>query len=411
MWFNHPWDITTFYNMFANLSQGVSPYAEFEFLSRLSLTSTNHWALFYEGFAYPPGLLYLYYVPAQVLSFLAGPLTPHWLLPAMPYVIPPVEVVNPLFQTLFKTPIFMADIGIGVMLGKLVGRRAMILYLFNPLVVVVSASWTFEALPLFCIVAAYFMLKRRQPVVAGLALGAGTVLKLYPAVLAPVIAIEYLRNRQYKELRAFLLSFVTVVVVGIVPYWGGVQDALRFHAMRKGGGLSLHKLIDVYESLTSGPVLWIQAVLSPGVGAITLIAGLTWFYLWVWRKQPPILNAFIVGIAALLLSSKLVNEQFVVWLIPFLILGIAVSGTTKTTRLYWYTTLLPLAYAAINVPLTGFFYPLGHWRVVAFDVLSRPSELMIGSTAHALLLSAIAVIFVITAAQIVKHYGSSWESR
>jgi len=405
MWFNHPWDITTFYNMFVNLSQGVSPYVEFDALSRLSLTSTNHWVLHYEYFAYPPGLIYLYYVPAQVWGYLTGPVTAHWLLPGLPYVIPPTEVLNPVFQTLFKMPIFMADVGIGVLVGKLGGRRAMLAYLFNPLVILVSASWTFEAIPLLCVVAAYFLVVRGRPALAGLALGFGTVLKIYPVVLVPLIALEYLRRRHSRKLWQFMLSFVSIVTVAIAPWWEGVGNILQFHALRRGGGLTLHQIVYLYETLTTEPVLWLQAVLSPGVGAITLIVGLSLSYLWVLHHQPPLLNAFIVVIAVFFLGSKLVNEQFTMWLIPFLILGAVVSEARERRRFYWLVTSVPLIFAAVNVPVTGFLYPLGHWGMIAFESLSMPSEAVIGTTAHAMALTAIAMVFVFTLALIVRHYG------
>jgi hypothetical protein len=202
-----------------------------------------------------------------------------------------------------------------------------------------------------------------------------------------------------------MLSFVLMVTVAIAPWWEGVGNVLQFHALRRGGGLTLHQIAYLYETLTTEPVLWIQAVLSPGVGAITLILGLSLSYLWMLRKQPSMLNAFIVVISVFFLGSKLVNEQFVVWLIPFLILGAVVAKSRERRRFYWLVTAVPVIFAAVNVPVTGFLYPLGHWGMVAFESLSMPSEAMIGTTAHAMALSAIAMVFVFTLILIVRHYG------
>jgi hypothetical protein len=394
MWFSHPWDITTFYNLFSNLAADVNPYDELARLSRIFYTSVSNWVPSYEYYAYPPGLIYLYYIPAKAWSALVGSIAPHWLLPSGGYVIPPSEVLNPVFLVLFKAPILIADVAIGWLVARSAGFRLALAYLFNPLVILISATWSFDALAVLCVVAAYLLARKDRMGLAGVALGIGGVLKIFPLVLLPALLLWLLkRGRRGSAMKAGL-ACVAVTIVAVIPMWDGVLQVMQFHGARKGGGLTVHQLLYLYDTAAGGPSLWLQVGLSPAVGYVTLVTALSLAYVWIWRSDPPLIDLFVVTVGAFLLGSKLVNEQFGIWLLPLLLISLSLRYSARRWKLYWLISMVPLVFALVNVPFSGFLYPFGHWGLIPFDGLASMSGAVIGSLVHAMILSGLAVTYL-----------------
>jgi hypothetical protein len=210
-----------------------------------------------------------------------------------------------------------------------------------------------------------------------------------------------------------LSTYVLVVLVTVLPFWNGVMESLRFHSERTGGGLTLHQLIYLHDTLVDAPSLWLQVGLSPAVGSVTLAAALILSYWWIWRARPHLLPAFIVVLSAFLLGSKLVNEQFAVWLVPFLLLVIAADDSKRHRWSYTALTLLPLVFMTLRVPLTDFLHPLVRLGVLPVYLPRTAVQTMFGTSWHATVLSVLAVGFVVLLLAIVLSQtrgGKRWAS-
>jgi hypothetical protein len=400
--FNHIWDITTFHNLFVNLATGTNPYDEFVRKTYETRASVKGWSRWYAYYAYPPGLIYLYSPLADLWAALVGHVPATKYLPVGRISYPPRGVVNPWFLVLFKTPIFLADIGIGLLLARMAGQRAMKLYLFNPLVILVSAMWMFDAIPLFFLLAGVYLVNHDHPIGAGVSIGLGTIFKFFPVFVAPAIALYYLRDRDWSFL-SFGTSLLATIAIFVAPYAGDVMATLDYHGSRVGGGLTLHTFIHLYSTVTTDSVLWLQTSLSPTVGSITLIGGLAFVYVWAYNRNLTLYSTVAVTLAGFMLSTKLVNEQYGMWLVPFLILVGLEHGFSPIRRLaYKASYALPIGYAIVNVPILIFFYPLGFHLQESLSLLTRieyPEQL------RAAWLSLVAVCFVITMLGVARTFA------
>lgn len=399
MAFNHVWDITTFYNMFVNLATGTNPYDEFVRLTHESRASTSFWSRWYPYYAYPPGLIYLYTPIANLWADLTSARIATEYLPLGAVSYPPRGVLDPWFLFLFKTPIFLADLAIGALLVRMADLRIAALYLFNPLVVLISAMWMFDAIPLFFLLLGVYFVDRGHPVPAGAAIAVGTVFKFFPAFVAPAIVLYYLRREEWAFL-SFGLSLVVVLGALMAPFVPDLLPTLSYHGSRSGGGMTLHSLIYLYSTLSDGSVLWLQTLLSPRIGSLTLVGGMAITYVLIHRWQLTLYSSVVVALAGFFLSTKLVNEQYAMWIIPAMLLLIADHPTPMRRLLYKATYAIPIAFAIINVPMLIFFYPLAMGQDVGFLSSIQYPEAM-----QAVALVFFAIAFMVTMALSIRHFA------
>jgi hypothetical protein len=400
MWFNHPWDISTFYNTFVNLSNNTSPYDEFLRLTALHQASIQESAPWYQYFAYPPGAMYIYMPLAKLWGVIhPGPETTQYLSPGTHYY--PAEGARGFsFLFLYKTPIFLADLGIGVLLYKLTGRvRAASMYLLNPLVVLVSAMWMFDSIALLFLIAAIYCVTIDRPVFVGVFLAFGTLVKIFPAFAAPAIVVYYINRSDHDWVKVFLSYFTTIGVL-IIPFMPEFASVMSFHGNRWGGGLTIHSLQLLLAAFTDYSRIWLLFGLSPAIGSITLITGVALATIYVFQHDLMLYSAVCVAIAAFLLSTKLVNEQYGMWMIPLLILCMDVEDTDSMRNILICITLLPILLAIIRVPILAFLYPIG----IPPELTAALIVPKITYTLQALLAAA----FVIAMLFLIKHYSITY---
>lgn len=374
--FIHPWDGNTFQTLFAELAAGENPYRSFldHTLEARSRIHFGH-AEWYEYFAYPPLLIYLYWPFAQ-LAALAGPLVPHYYVPAM--LVPNDHGL--LFLLLYKLPIWTADLAIGYMLWRMSGGRvwAAGLYLLNPLVVVVSGAWMFDAIPAALTLGALWAFERERVLAAGALLSLAFLAKFYALFLLPAFFLALVWR---KDPRAFGLVGVFVGVAALLsaPFLPEVAQAFAFNSARGGGGLTLHQLPLSWLKLQDQSLIAFQTAYSPLLGAIVLLAGLGTTYVLLDRWRPPLRRALVVTLLAFLLFTKVVNEQYALWVLPFLVLALAEARATRAQRAAFHLLwAVPFAYLLVHVPVTSFWsggHALSRRLLAHEDLLSSVAAL------------------------------------
>jgi uncharacterized membrane protein len=291
-----------------------------------------------------------------------------------------------LFNFIVKIPFLISDVLIALILYKIVGeftgkkplaQSAALLWFLNPFVIWISASWgMWDTLPaLFSLAAMYLIIKRRFALSA-VSLSLGVAAKLYPAVfLVPLIFYLYKTsnpNLRLRNLGVFIGPFVGSSLLLFLPY---LRTATNFIAdfFLVGSGGSVETIIPLgpfsfgltYWSLASHLNLGSDGVLFVSVASIVLFVVALLLVYWRSSKlsfKSPVSDlsiAMLFCVAALLLSYRIVCEQWVIWAIPFLVI-LCVTGRLRKS-VFLGLSVFALLYAVLNCPLPFFFLPLAPW--------------------------------------------------
>jgi hypothetical protein len=261
----------------------------------------------------------------------------------------------------------------GWLLWQFGGRSRRAIAVWGALAVLmwVAAALRYDLWPAIATIAGVLVAAAR-PGLAGILLGGGTMLKLYPAVVAPILAAAVLVGRDGRGLVRLGLGFL--VVVGLVGAWAWAvagPDSLGWLRYQGDRGLQLesvgasvllglHVLIGLpvernfmfgaaqivapgsAEIVATSP--WFEAALLVGVLGISLRrfrldqrdAG---------RVAPESIHlAALAAITVSLIASKVLSMQYILWLLPFVPL--------LHSRIGW----LGMALAALTTAIFTFDY-------------------------------------------------------
>ncbi|MBI2161938.1 MAG: DUF2029 domain-containing protein [Candidatus Rokubacteria bacterium] len=187
------------------------------------------------------------------------------------------------------------------------------IYAWNPLVLVeVWGSAHLDALAILCVVLAVRAAVGERHALAGALLGAGALVKLYPAALLPLLVARLIgRARVAPTVPAFL----GVVCLGYAPALVGGVDALgslpRYVAEEHFNPGLVRTLLDAGEPSVAAAALWILAV--------------AW-----WRRTRPLPEAAVWLVGGFVLLSPNIFPWYVLWLVPFLALAPSVAWIAFT---------------------------------------------------------------------------------
>jgi hypothetical protein len=192
-------------------------------------------------------------------------------------------------------------------------RSRCILYAWHPLAVFEFAgSGHVDALALPWILLAVLAWHRRRFAMAGLAVGAATLVKIYPILLLPAL----LGRRRWPV----ILGGLAIIFLGYLPFLPEAGIRVLGHLPRF--------LSDPYEVFNPS-LMGLVLVLAPGAGAAPVLTA-SWIgrlalvitLAWVARgreetSQDLLGRVFVVGGAATLLTLTL-HPWYLLWLMPFL---------------------------------------------------------------------------------------------
>jgi len=238
--------------------------------------------------------------------------------------------------------------------------------------------------------AAAFAFSRGNFKSAWVLLAVGTLIKLYPIALAPLFLIYQWRHQPWRRLVMPVLICGAVLACSILPFFiaspGGFLNAF---SLQGGRNLQIESsyasvLFMAYAlgrlavAVFFGPVSWdLASYYSEGIAQWSLVimffaaAAVYIAYLWPYRGKtienigPPklpalgrLINFSLLLIIVLLMTSKVMSTQFIVWLLPFVPL---VSGRAR--HLAW-----PVFIAACF--LTWHIYPLHYYDLYNLHIPS-----------------------------------------
>jgi uncharacterized membrane protein len=211
---------------------------------------------------------------------------------------------------------------------------------------------TYDAWPALLTIAALFLLLRKREVLAFAALGLAVSAKVYPLVLVPLACVYVWRRSGPRRTALALGALVLVAAVVVVPFAvydiDGVASSFRTQASRglqvESFGASLLLVFDrlgLYDAQvvrTTGVAGRNLSGSLPDVVAATTLVLEAAAVAVVWllygrardaRIQLPV--AFAAAVAGFLAFTKVFSPQYLVWLVPLVVLVGGTAGVAATT--------------------------------------------------------------------------------
>jgi hypothetical protein len=325
----------------------------------------------------------------------------------------------PLLDLLIKTPLILSDLLIALLLLKMVrrfsgeekARRHAYMWILNPYVIFISAVWgMFDTLPtLFTLLAVWLFLEGKINRSA-ISLAAAALLKMYSIVFAPILAFMHYKRFGRKTVAAkyFLTAFgLTLSVTFLTNFC----FALIFDQEPLNTSITL--TWQLFKGRASPD--WYGSNIFFGLTPLNALGNL--FKQWNVKTNIPI-SPILIGIAetvllfkisrkknldsaevfsyitiahfAIYLTYTIVNEQYLIWILPFLLVLAAAKGNPKIMFIYWTISLITMLfifahYGDLSYFISPYFVPgyLGY----------MPELMLFGLTAA--LVYLLGIIFVL----------------
>lgn len=281
------------------------------------------------------------YPPLAILSF---------LLPAL------LCSAQPAYGFLFALEIYLINLAVIFIMAKLAARMKLgtwkVLGMYTLCLAAMGSIVTgrYDLLPAALVLAAIYAFVNGRNNMAWAALALGLTAKLYPAIIAPFFAIYLLRYRQYRKLAQGAAVFLAVVLVISLPllivdasgYWESISYHLDrgLHSESSYGSLLLVGKLMGLTDLTSGFSYGSWNLNSPLADNLAHAATYVTFGLLafaygmyarrLWQKpgdefvemrggeMQSLLRYAALSVMIMLLASKLLSPQFLIWLCPLL---------------------------------------------------------------------------------------------
>ncbi len=219
-----------------------------------------------------------------------------------------------IFRDLFamKLPLLLADLLVAFLLYLCVSeknrRKAVWLWLFNPLTLyAIYGFGNYDVLPTGLLVTSILLSRKQKWSLAYAALGLAAGLKLFALLLLPILFFADKRPARVR-FAGFLIGLLTFGVSTAPAFF----DPVVFKS--------------IFLSNLSGSLFRTHLELTTGVFLPLFISGYFLLLLYLWRKQSIELVAGYLLVLGSLLSISYFNPQWIIWLVPLVVLVVAESG-------------------------------------------------------------------------------------
>jgi hypothetical protein len=248
-------------------------------------------------------------------------------------VLPPLGEYAMVFG-LWMAAIFVAGFFV---VQRLFSRQAAVLYLVY---LVVGGMGTllsrYDLLPALVTILALAAVLRGRFLSAYLLIAVGTLLKLYPLFLLPVVMLEHQRRLSWETRPAKEVLVGAAACIGVVAGGFAAAYLLAGSGALSPFGFARSRPFQV-ESVPAS-VLWLLSaggfpvrydhsfnsfnLISDAAGTLTvisnlgLLAGCLWVYWSQGRRGLPVERAFLAVVCVVLVTSRVFSPQYMIWVLP-----------------------------------------------------------------------------------------------
>jgi hypothetical protein len=216
----------------------------------------------------------------------------------------------------------------------------------SPLVLGSLFDTRFDLWPTLLAIGALAALVRDRPVVSGVLLGLGFAAKLWPAVLLPIAVVHLWRRRGRRSALIHVGAFVAVAVVCFLPFAVLAPDGLRAMfsdqldrplqveslgaaVIMAAEHLGLHPLATV-TSHGAQALSGHGAGLAADVSTVLEVAAVVAIWIVFARRRDVDGEATLLAAGAVLSAvvafDRVLSPQYLIWLVPFVVLVRGVRG-------------------------------------------------------------------------------------
>ncbi|MEM3769641.1 MAG: hypothetical protein QXG76_00460 [Candidatus Bathyarchaeia archaeon] len=297
----------------------------------------------------------------------------------------------PLLDLLIKTPLILSDLAIALLLLKIIGklsgkekaRKHAYMWILNPFVIFISAVWgMFDTLPtLFTLLAVWLFLEGKLGKSA-VSLALAALFKMYPIVFAPILAfMHYNKSGEKTEaakyllvtvsltlLITFLTNFCFALIFGQEPLKTAVTltwQLFKGRASPNWYGSNIFFGLTPLNALEKTFKAWRVEANIP-LSPILICVAIAFLLFKISRKKNldmvEIFSYITVAHFAIYLTYTVVNEQYLIWILPFLLVLAAVKNSPKMEFIYWTISLTTMLfifahYGDLSYFISPYFVP------------------------------------------------------
>ncbi len=263
-------------------------------------------------------------------------------------------------------------------------RKAMMIYAILTLLMLEFVLDRFDMIvTVFTLASIVMFIEKRYPA-AFFLLACGTLLKVYPAMLFPVYMLFLWQGREFREsavgTAAFVLTGLAVVAVCLVFEPDAITSFLGYNGDRPLQIESTAATLLYPLSMFGISDMWIQsakdfgsfmsdnlrgslpdAVAAQLLPVLVICVAAVWVVYFAYilkarRTLAPMAITCLVCMIMFLTVNKVFSSQYLIWLIPVVLLVCAVCGGCYAKRLFWMSVLtmvLTQACFAYNIGYLG----------------------------------------------------------
>jgi uncharacterized membrane protein len=270
---------------------------------------------------------------------------------ALAVFLPPAVFGSSNYNDAFKCLMALCGVATLLLIASLLVRlgistarlwAAVLLFALSPLALGPISLNTYDAWPALLTLAALALLLSGRDTAAFALLGAAFAAKVYPVVLVPPAVIFVWRTRGRELALRALAAFAAVAALFVVPFLAlaphGLAESFRAQAARSlqveslgGSLLAVADRLGLYSATVVhrtghaisydlvGSLPETLAVLSSIAQALAVVA-VAWLYLRGRDDPRRLAVAFTAAIAGFLALTRFFSPQYLVWLVPFVLL-------------------------------------------------------------------------------------------
>ena len=286
------------------------------------------------------------------------------------------------YRSIFQYVMLLCDMGLVVGVAAIAGFWRGVAAALAPLALGSVVVSRFDFWPTALAVWAVAFLLRRRPYLSAVFLGTAFAAKLWPAALAPLIVVWLARTSDKRAAARWLAVAVATAAAWFLPFVvlspGGVGHSFHAQLSRPlqieslGGAILIAIHHATGSSLSVVNSFGSQNLSGTGVHAVelaTTIVGLA-ALLAVWLMfitaaptRERLIASCAAVVAALVAFGKVFSPQFMIWLIPFVLVVRGLRGAAAGALLY------------IALVLTQTWFPAHYWDLALKFAPAQSGEL------------------------------------